>query len=143
MTDNNPFAPAKTTANPAVAEKNQKTGGRTFEIVHNAFRGLFAFFCFGIVPAFIAPNVEDICQEVGIDLVELPLLTQLVLEYSKYISLLVLPVVGMFAVIEFGIFSIRSNFWKTLINITYWLVLIVLGGLICFSLAIPLFADVS
>ena len=80
-------------------------------------------------------------QEFGLDL---PSLTQLVLQYGNWISLLALPVVfGVFAAIEFGIFSIRSNWWKTLTNIAYWLVIILVGGLICVSLMIPFVAIYS
>ncbi|MDB2686217.1 hypothetical protein N9Y42_03330 [Mariniblastus sp.] len=139
MNDSNPFAPASTAAKPvAVVEPNQKTGGRVFEIVHNAFRCLFASFCFGFVPIFIVPFLKNGFEEFGVDL---PLLTQLTLQYSKWISWLTLPlIIGAFAAIEFGIFSIRSNLWKTLTNVTYWLALVLVGGSICFSLAIPFVA---
>ena len=110
--DSNPFT---TTQNPtgaaAIEVVRQKNSGRVFEIVHNAFRGLLAFLCFGVLPILLVPPLKNMFEEFGI---ELPLISQLVVQLSyraRAFFYLFLPfALVVFAGIEIGIYSIRSRF---------------------------------
>ena len=137
MNDSNPFTPTRTLADPASVTV-QKAGPRIAEMSHNLFRGLLAFFFLGFVPIFILPNFTAMFSEFGI---ELPLLTQWVIHLSNFARRF-FWLFGPFAFavivgIEVGIYFISSRRWKTLVNIVYWLALLIAIGLIGTSLLIP------
>ena len=146
MQDSNPFTPTQTLADPAATEAKRKGGVLNFEIMNNALRGALAFLCFGVAPICLAQilNLKALFEEFG---VELPVLTQWVIQFSDLassFSFLFLPLAFVvFAGIEFGIYSIPSSFWKTLVNIVYWLALVLVIGFVGFSLVMPLIATVS
>ena len=146
MNDSNPFSPTQTPNSPTL-DVEQKTGGRGFEIVHNIFRGLFAFICVALIPVFILAKIHPLFDEFG---VELPLMSQLILRFSLLayeVAFLFLPISFIIlAVVEWGIFAIPSGKSKTLINTGYWLALILVIGSACFSLVAVynnLFMDVT
>ena len=140
MDDNNPFSPTQTVADPANVTV-QETSWSAFDFVHSLSRGLLAFFFFGVAPVFIVPALTDMFEEFGI---ELPLMTQLVIQYSNRVgifALLFLPfALGIFAGIELVISFIPAGTSKKLINIVYWLALILAIGFAVLSMAIPLFS---
>ena len=146
MKDSNPFSPTRTLADPAVMDAVKKTGVLNVEIMNNTLRGIFAFLCFGVAPIYITRtlNLVSLFDEFGI---QLPWMTQFVLQFCGQVCRvpwLYLPLcLGGFTGIEFGIYSISSSFWKTLVNVVYWLVFILLLGVVCFSLVLPLIAITS
>ena len=130
----NPYTSPETTADSVAADQPKMLSGRGFEIAHNVFRGLLAFFCIGCVPVFVAPGFKDMFEEFGIDL---PLVSQYVVHFSNlavslsfaFIALCILA----FTSIEVGLFNLPRSRSKTLINIVYWLILILIVGLVCYS----------
>ena len=135
MQDSNPFTPTRTSAEPTGAAAEQKTVSRGFEIFHNMIRGVFAFLSVCITPVFILPSFANLFGEFG---VELPTLAQFVLEFSQFVCTIWLTFVPIcfvvFGAIELGIFSIPSRKWKTLVNVAYWLVLVIVIGAACLTL---------
>ena len=121
----NPFSSPETTAAPVPVDQPKTLSGRGFEIAHNVFRGLLAFFFIGYVPVFIVPGFKEGCEEFGI---ELPLVSQYVVRFSNLVeglSYVYLPLcVLAFASIEFGLFNLPGSRSKTLINVVYWLCLL-------------------
>ena len=136
MNNGNPYTPTQTPADPTVISE-QKTDVRIPEIVNNVLRGIVAFLCFGFAPVFILPKLQTLFEEFGL---ELPTITQLILQLSHLASttaILFLPfTLGFLAAVEIGLYSIPSGKWKTLLNIAYWLALILVIGLAFFSLMI-------
>ena len=136
MTVNNPFASTQVPTDPA-ASVEQKAGGRGFEIAHNMLRGLFVFFFVGLVPVFNISYLRIGCEEFG---VELPLITQLVFQFSKLVCkapFISLPLsLGILAMFEYGIFLIPSSKWKVLANFVYWAVLILVIGSAYYSVTV-------
>ena len=135
----NPFTSPETTAEAVAADQSKTLLGRGFEVAHNVFRGLLAFLCIGYVPVFIVPGFKEGCEEFGIDL---PLVSQYVVRFSNLVvslSYVYLPLcVLAFASIEFGLFNLPSSRSKTLISVVYWLVLILIVGLVCYSAGLTL-----
>ena len=119
----NPYTSPEATAEAVAADQPKTFLGRGFEIAHNVFRGLLAFFCIGCVPVFVAPGFKDMFEEFGIDL---PLVSQYVVHFSNLavsLSFAFIPLcILAFTSIEFG-----------LINIVYWLILILIVGLGCYG----------
>ena len=130
----NPFVSPETTADPVAVDQPKTLSGRGFEIAHNVFRGLLAFFFIGYVPVFIVPGFKDMFEEFG---VQLSLVLQYVVHFSNLavsLSLAFLPLcILVFTSIEFGLFNLPSSRSKTLINVVYWLILILIVGLACYS----------
>ena len=130
----NPFTSPETTAEAVAADQSKTLLGRGLEVAHNVFRGLLAFLCIGYVPVFIVPGFKDMFEEFGIDLT---LVSQYVVRFSNLVvslSYVYLPLcVLAFASIEFGLFNLPSSRSKTLINVVYWLILILIVGLACYS----------
>ena len=137
MNNGNPYTPMQTPADPALISE-QKTNVRILEIANNTFRGIVAFLCFGFAPVFILPKLQTLFEEFGL---ELPTITQLILQFSHLASttaILFLPfILGFLAAVEIGLYSIPSGKWKTLLNIVYWLALILVISLAFSSLMIP------
>ena len=141
MNDINPYTQPDASA--ASEEAKQKTHTdfkkNAAEVSHNAFRGVFAFLAIGLIPAFIIPALTELFEEFG---VELPTVTQFVIQYSHVVrqySFVVLPIMFvLLAGIEFGFFAIPSGKLKTIGNLAYWLFLILVIGLAFTSLMIPL-----
>ena len=135
----NPYTSPETTADSVAADQPKMLSGRGFEIAHNVFRGLLAFFCIGCVPVFVAPGFKDMFEEFGIDL---PLVSQYVVHFSNLVvslSYVYLPLcVLAFASIEFDLFNLPSSRSKTLINDVYWLVLVLIVGLACYGVWLTL-----
>ena len=135
----NPFTSPETTAEPIAADQPKTLSGRGFEIAHNVFRGLLAFFFIGYVPVFIVPGFKDMFEEFGIDL---SLVSQYVVRFSNLVvslSYVYLPLcVLAFASIEFGLFNLPSSRSKALINVVYWLVLVLIVGLACYGVWLTL-----
>ena len=144
MTDRSPFTPTQTASKVVAAEATQRTDVRAIEILHSVFRGLFAFFCFGIGPIFIVPVFKRWFEEFGI---ELPSITEWVIQLSgQAIQLVVLYLplaIGVFAGAELSILTIRSSGWKRRANIVYWLILAFAIGFMCLSLAIPCYSIIE
>ena len=130
----NPYTSPETTADSVAADQPKMLSGRGFEIAHNVFRGLLAFFCIGCVPVFVAPGFKDMFEEFGIDL---PLVSQYVVHFSNLavsLSFAFIPLcILAFTSIEFGLFNLPRSRSKTLINIVYWLILILIVGLVCYN----------
>ena len=130
----NPFVSPETTADSVAADQPKMLSGRGFEIAHNVFRGLLAFIFIGLLPVFIVPEFKDMFEEFGIDL---PLVTQYVVQLCNLatrFSYVFLPLSFLaFASIEFGLFNLPRSRSKTLINIVYWLILVLIVGLVCYS----------
>ena len=135
----NPYTSPETTADSVAADQPKMLSGRGFEIAHNVFRGLLAFFCIGCVPVFVAPGFKDMFEEFGIDL---PLVSQYVVHFSNLVvslSYVYLPLcVLAFASIEFDLFNLPSSRSKALINVVYWLVLVLIVGLACYGVWLTL-----
>ena len=83
-------------------------------------------------------------EEFGI---ELPLITQLVIQFSNLAcatSVLFVPfTLVVFAGIEVGIYLMPSSPRKTLINIAYWSLLVLVIGLLGMSLFMPCLSIIS
>ena len=130
----NPFTSPETTAEPVAADQSKTLSGRGFEIAHNVFRGLLAFIFIGLLPVLIVPQFKDLFQEFGIDL---PLVLQYVVQFSNlaasfWYAFLPLSLL-VFASIEFGLFNLSRSRSKTLTNVLYWLILILVIGSACLS----------
>ena len=135
MNNSNPYIPIQTLAeSESKVTAKPKTGERGSEIFHNAFRGLLAFLFLGFVPVFILPKFKVLFEEFE---AELPTLAQLVLQFgdlAAVVPIAFLPLsFGLFAAIECGIFTIPTSPLKTLINIVYWLALILVIGSASFT----------
>ena len=140
----NPFTSLGTTAEPVAADQPKTLSGRGFEIVHNVFRGLLAFFFIGYVPVFIVPGFKDMFEEFG---VQLPLVLQYVVHFSNLavsLSLAFLPLcILAFASIEFGLFNLSSSRSKILINVLYWLILILTVVLACYGIGLAFLSIIT
>jgi len=128
MNNSNPYTPTQAPAG-SRSKDVVKHSTRSFEIFHNAFRGLLAFFCFGFTPIFVLPQFKNFFEEFGIDL---SVIGQLILQFSDVACIAPIAFLPfsfvVFAAIECGIFFLPSGRPKTLINVTYWLVLVLVIG---------------
>jgi len=131
----NPFESLQSCPDPDSVAVSPKLKPNYFEGIHNAFRGLFAFFCLVAAPIFIMPSFFDMFEEFGIDL---PGIVSLFCRYCSIatkFSVILLPLsLATLAAIEIGFFMAPASKWKTWLNIVYWLALILIIGCICFGL---------
>ena len=141
----NPYTSPEATAESAAATDRPKPlSGRGFEIAHNVFRGLLAFIFIGLLPVFIVPEFKDMFEEFGIDL---PLVTQNVFQFCNLatrFSYVFLPLSFLaFASIEFGLFNLSSSRSKILINVLYWLILILTVVLACYGIGLAFLSIIT
>ena len=138
MMEDNPFEPLKSSIAPtAIVVANRKPHSN-FEISHNIFRGVFAFIYFGIAPVFIVPLFSDMFEEFGITV---PLVTTYVLQFGSlafHYWYVMLPLsFCIFAGIEFAILKHLKGTSKILVNIIYWLVLLLVAGIAWLAIWMP------
>ena len=133
----NPYASPEATVELVADNQPQRLSDSSFEIVHNIFRGLGAFLGIGCGPVLIVPAFSDMFSEFG---VELPYVTQCVVQFSRFAAqfpyAFLLLTFSLFVAIEFGLFWLPQSMVKTLLNVGYWLMLVLVIGVSCFSLSV-------
>ena len=138
MMEDNPYEPLKANFDSAaIVEANRKTHSN-FEISHNILRGVFAFIFFGIAPVVVVPGYEKMFEEFGM---EVPLSTICVLEFShfaiRYWYVLLPFSFCIFGGIEFAILTLFKGTSKWLVNIIYWLALLLVAGIAWLGIWMP------
>jgi hypothetical protein len=133
---NNPFqSPATNIGSPA---PDTQAKGVSFSAIANHLARFSLAACILIlVPLLFVPRFSDLFEEFGI---ELPLVTQLLIAISKQINMFALIYVPLaivsLLVIETLMFLMPKSFYRTLVSLAIWLLLLTI--LIVGSLALLL-----